>query len=591
MKQHLVESCSFARNTYENVTTNEKYQPLVEAAKQFHTNTKLNEDVVKKQLSLAKIDENVQKDILSKLQESKSDIELWKFPISKINDMEHPNLNGRVYGKKLWENVINNQQSIWKGGTGLANHPADDEDGDFMKQSIVWLDGYIGEDGLVYGIGTFVGEGGELAKQIIDAGGRIGFSTSGYGDFLANGVEVDPDTYEIDRFADLVLNPSQGVYGDKSDKITAADLQKESVTNNKENKLTESVLQESKVEENSIEDLPLSEQLILKHYKEAIENIDKQPSEEWEIKIANLDDLTKKIKKENLSKVSKSELNNSIKSLTESIMKKTRKALKDGYNAQKICEELDINDISKLLGIKEKLEDFSALEDCLNKTTKEMNKYKSLYEAKAEYAENEATSAFDNEEKLSKINNLLEKSQKTCKNVSNQLKSKITENKSIRTLNLVQSEKIKDLSETIHGLNEDVSSLQKNLKVKSQKIQNVLVENKELQNKIDNLTRSNISLKNKINKLIENNESLKELFEEAENTIEKLQRSKEESQKKFRNKIISRKNIDEGEEAVNNYLTELDNGPKIDENLLFSESSKKVEENKDDFTSLKDLFN
>ena len=241
-KIHLVESFSGPRSCYKNVTNDTKYTALKEAAEGLHKGKKvLNEATtinnMKKILTESKIDEAVRKAVLESLEQvgaNIDEVELWQFPVSRVNTIEEPNFNGRVYNRQLWENVIHKQRDVWQGGTGLANHPGDNEDGDFMKQSIVWLDGFIGDDGLIYGIGTFVGEGGALARQIISVGGRIGFSTSGYGDFLRDKVTVDPDDYEIDRFADLVLGPSQGTYGDHKDIIVIEKTEKTG-------KLTESV--------------------------------------------------------------------------------------------------------------------------------------------------------------------------------------------------------------------------------------------------------------------------------------------------------------------------------------------------------------
>lgn len=141
----------------------------------------------------------------------------FKFPVSKVNTKEDPNLNGRVYNDQLWENVINKQQSVWKGGCGLADHP--EGEGSFKDQAIVWLDA-MKEGKTVYGIGTFIGEYGRMAEDIIDVGGRIGFSSSGFGEFLEDSVTVNPDTYEIERLADLVLDPSQQVYGSSDNEVS-----------------------------------------------------------------------------------------------------------------------------------------------------------------------------------------------------------------------------------------------------------------------------------------------------------------------------------------------------------------------------------
>lgn len=143
---------------------------------------------------------------------------LWKFPIARINDAAHLNQNHRAYTLPLWENVMNNQKDLWQGFCGLADHPGDEEDPSIKNSSIVWLDMAIDPaTKLVYGIGSFVGPLGHTFEEIIDVGGKIGFSSSGFGDLMSDGFTVDPDTYEIERLADIVINPSQSVWGDASD--------------------------------------------------------------------------------------------------------------------------------------------------------------------------------------------------------------------------------------------------------------------------------------------------------------------------------------------------------------------------------------
>ena len=143
---------------------------------------------------------------------------LYKFPVARINDADHPNLNGRVYTRELWDNVINKQQDNWKGLCGLSDHPEGDDPGQFKQSSIVWLDMMIDDlNKIVWAIGSFVGQYGHLAQEIIEAGGRIGFSSSGFGELMMDGKTVNPDTYQIERVADIVFNPSQGVYGDVTD--------------------------------------------------------------------------------------------------------------------------------------------------------------------------------------------------------------------------------------------------------------------------------------------------------------------------------------------------------------------------------------
>lgn len=128
------------------------------------------------------------------------------------------NLNKRIYSKGLWENVIKNQKHIWEGSFALADHPADE--GSFKDVMGVWSNLHINEDtDTVRADITFVGPYGSKALEILEAGGKIGFSSSGFGDLKEDGKTVDESTYQIERIADCVLNPSQQVFGTMKDAI------------------------------------------------------------------------------------------------------------------------------------------------------------------------------------------------------------------------------------------------------------------------------------------------------------------------------------------------------------------------------------
>jgi archaellum component FlaF (FlaF/FlaG flagellin family) len=103
------------------------------------------------------------------------------------------------------------------------------------------------ENNLVYGIGTFVGPYGHLAQEIIDAGGRVGFSSSGFGELEADGETVNPDTYQIERLADVVLNPSQSVYGVINNETNLGNIEytKKTVVNESVETPTENRIQEN----------------------------------------------------------------------------------------------------------------------------------------------------------------------------------------------------------------------------------------------------------------------------------------------------------------------------------------------------------
>ena len=155
--------------------------------------------------------------VSSKLKESinsEADPKGWWVPISFYNKK---NGNGRIYTKKLWENVINNQRDTYVGAPMLTDHPEGDSDGSPKDICGIWLDAKMDPPdyngvGLVYGLLVPSGRLGDDLKSHLMNGMKIGTSSSGFGKMMSDGVTVDPDSYMIERLADFVLNPSQGTY-------------------------------------------------------------------------------------------------------------------------------------------------------------------------------------------------------------------------------------------------------------------------------------------------------------------------------------------------------------------------------------------
>ena len=145
-------------------------------------------------------------DLPQKLKESVGDSpQGWWVPISKFTK----NGNGRIYNRRLWENVLREQRGTWKGSAMLCNHPEDD--GSPKDICGVWTDMKIGDD-MVYGLLIPSGRLGEDLKEHLKNGLRIGTSSSGFGRLLSDGSTVDPDSFQIERLSDWVLNPSQGTF-------------------------------------------------------------------------------------------------------------------------------------------------------------------------------------------------------------------------------------------------------------------------------------------------------------------------------------------------------------------------------------------
>ena len=191
----------------------ETYRPTLEEVSALKSEPRKITEAEIKKINYGRLTEAAKASLEEKSGVSLTEKTVWRFPISRY-DCE--NANGRVYEKKLWDRVISEQKETFQGNVGLADHPlSSEEDGLFKNSGIVWLDMGLDEaNKLVWGDGIFVGSNGRLAEEILEAGGRIGFSSSGLGELNeSDNKTVRWDTYMLERPADMVLNPSQKVFG------------------------------------------------------------------------------------------------------------------------------------------------------------------------------------------------------------------------------------------------------------------------------------------------------------------------------------------------------------------------------------------
>lgn len=125
-------------------------------------------------------------------------------------DANITNLNGLDITRPVWETVFASEEfkkAIKLGHyIGFLGHPKDSGCQDFEHGCIVMTDGWIDDDGKIYGkfnlIDTPVGR---IVKAFIDAGVQFGISVRGAGDVVNNSVE--PDTFVFRGF-DLVAFPA-----------------------------------------------------------------------------------------------------------------------------------------------------------------------------------------------------------------------------------------------------------------------------------------------------------------------------------------------------------------------------------------------
>jgi hypothetical protein len=148
---------------------------------------------------------------------------VYRFPFTRPGQK---NLNGRIYPYDLWDRVFaQNPVTV-----SLVNHPEDD--GDPARIWAVMKNAGYNKDRTLGMTDCYIidNEYGRTAMGVLAAGSEIGTSSSGIGDFQADDVTVDPNSYEIERIADWVLNPSYSVFGTIDDKIleaSMADLEKQ----------------------------------------------------------------------------------------------------------------------------------------------------------------------------------------------------------------------------------------------------------------------------------------------------------------------------------------------------------------------------
>jgi len=129
-------------------------------------------------------------------------------PVSKFTE----NLNNRVYSKTLWEKVKRNK--VAEGTLCLADHPSDDTDGSVKDIVGVWRNFKVNESNCTADL-YLIGKHGKQFLEVLQAGGRCGLSSVGFGELLEDEKTVNPETYELVRVSDWVLTPSQGVYAEQ----------------------------------------------------------------------------------------------------------------------------------------------------------------------------------------------------------------------------------------------------------------------------------------------------------------------------------------------------------------------------------------
>lgn len=171
---------------------------------------------------------------------------VYTFPISRPDQR---NLNNRIYTSELWENVIRSGKA--EGAFGLMDHP--EGDGSTKDCWCVWRNLRFSADRkLILCDAYLFGNWGQQVLEALEAGGKVGLSSSGWGEFLDDNTTLDPKTYEIERPADFVLNPSYEVYGVQDDLIESINKEQDSTARTTESTL-EATSPKEIIEENKMD--------------------------------------------------------------------------------------------------------------------------------------------------------------------------------------------------------------------------------------------------------------------------------------------------------------------------------------------------
>lgn len=364
------------------------------------------------------------------------------------------NLNNRVYSKSLWENVIKNQKNLWEGSFALADHPSDE--GSFKDVMGVWSNLHINEDSqTVKADVTFVGTYGQKAIEILEAGGRIGFSSSGFGDLKEDGKTVEESTYQIERIADCVLNPSQQVFGTIQDAIEEST---KSVKEDTKEHIKMSANKQSKLEERKFRETVTS---YLSQIKEKTDSPDNKLVELNEL-LSYFDESSPKDLRESVeAEVAKtnSEIEEALKhttSLKETFGTSNPEEFKEGF--AKLATETSLYE--------RQIDDWKKLAENLQKTISEL---------KEEISERPTKEMLD--ESFSRVKFVREKYFNKEKELESLLEGK---DKEIKENSEIHKRVLFDLKEAVKSLRESEA-------INSELLQNnkeLLIESTELKKKL-----------------------------------------------------------------------------------------------------------
>ncbi len=378
------------------------------------------------------------------------------------------NMNKRIYTKELWEKVC--KSKIAEGTLSLMGHPEDD--GNPKDICGVWHNMAVMEE-TSKADWFLVGDHGSHLLEVLEAGGKIGISTVGFGEFLEDGKTVNPESYELERLGDAVINPSQGLYA--------------TLENCKTSFVSESLQEDLKNNPEKIE-----------KFKSVIESsFNSKDTNNKEGKNNNSDNNLEDITMSD--KIHEANLKNQVR-----VAIKEAKANPNAKEAIEDLQEVSLTVPTEMTDIQEKItRTVEQLQLKLEQEIKESqenlkSKDEELTELKAKYETLEKTLT-EVKERFEKAKGLLEK----C-NISEE----------------TPEEDVEDLKESVEVMKEDIMALVEDTKLRDADIQKLIEDREVMQNDIDKLIEIKESLTSKNEKLNKNIKNAEKHIQECEDILE-----------------------------------------------------------------------
>lgn len=157
--------------------------------------------------------------------------------------LDVPNANGRTYTSELASRIA----SEGKTTLSLDGHPQDETSVSYEDVKAIGKNPHI-EDGKLWADALFVDEAYfNKIQKIVQNGGKVGLSSSGFGLIDDNGV-VEPDSYELDRYFDFVLHPAAHLYVEQHSSPSDTTASPSSAEEDDESDSAESQVSEEEVE-------------------------------------------------------------------------------------------------------------------------------------------------------------------------------------------------------------------------------------------------------------------------------------------------------------------------------------------------------